>query len=542
VDDIVAATVGRRWPGRDDWRRWGASEFEYIDVTSDIDQDPAPGGNADGPLFHFIRECRSWYGRWLDAGVDRCAGMSLPAFVILFLSTAVASATVLGELTWYAMYDIYGWPVFWVSLIVSTAVALPILIFIAHVNQRLEQANDRLKKQNAERLAAERALRRTADLNTRLGRLVNHSRDEIYVFSDPECQITQTNATAQGNLGYTESDLLGALLSQFWVDFESQVFTATVEPMRRGEREVVLVEAEFRRRDGTIYPVEIRLQCSHAESQPIIFAMVRDVSDRQKAIDALRLAKNEAELASRAKSQFLANMSHELRTPLNAIIGFSEVICQQTLGPMTNPKYSEYARDINVSGQHLLDLINDILDMSKIESGAADLYDEDLEVEDTIHPVFTIVRNRSLEKQVVLVLELDDDLPMIRADRRKLRQILVNLLDNAIKFTPAGGQVTLQVYVPAAGGVVFEIVDNGIGISAADIDVVLQPFRQVDGHLSRKYAGTGLGLPLAKALTEAHGGVFAISSEIGLGTRIKLAFPAERTKPNQTPMAIPARA
>jgi len=511
-------------------------------VTNDTNQNSAPVGKAHGSLFYLLRESQSWYGRWLDGAVDRCARMSLPAFVILFLSTAVAAATILGELTWFVMYDIYGWPVFWVSFIVSNAVALPILLFIAHVNQRLEQANDRLKKENAERLAAEQALRRTADLNTRLGRLVNHSRDEIYVFSDPDCLITQTNATAQANLGYTESDLLGALLSQFWVDFEPQAFAEILVPMRRGEREVVLVDAEYRRRDGSIYPVEVRLQCSHAESEPIIFAIVRDVSDRVKAIDALRVAKNEAELASRAKSQFLANMSHELRTPLNAIIGFSEVICQQTLGPMTNPKYGEYARDINISGQHLLDLINDILDMSKIESGAADLYDETLEVEETIHPVFTIVRNRSREKQVELVLQLDDDLPMIRADRRKLRQILVNLLDNAIKFTPAGGEVALCVYVPPEGSLMFEIVDTGIGISADDIEVVLQPFRQVDGHLNRKYAGTGLGLPLAKALTEAHGGVFTITSEIGLGTRIKLAFPADRTMPSSAPVATPARA
>ena len=239
-------------------------------------------------------------------------------------------------------------------------------------------------------------------------------------------------------------------------------------------------------------------------------------------------ARDQADSANRAKSEFLANMSHELRTPLNAIIGFSEMIKDQTLGPVGSIKYRDYARDINESGQHLLDLINDILDLSKVESGTLELDEEDIEMPEFIRSVQTLVTGRAQKGGVELEFDLSDDLPALRADKCKLKQILVNLLSNAIKFTQAGGKVRLRIWCRSDSGCVFQIIDSGIGIAPENIPKALAPFQQVDSDLNRKYEGTGLGLPLAKSLCEMHGGSLDLQSEIGVGTTVTVRFPAER--------------
>ncbi len=242
----------------------------------------------------------------------------------------------------------------------------------------------------------------------------------------------------------------------------------------------------------------------------------------------LTMAKEQAELANRAKSEFLAAMSHELRTPLNAILGFSEVIQNETFGPVGNVKYREYAGDIHESGQHLLDLINDILDLSKIESGSDELHEDEIEIPEVIHSALKLVGYRAEQGGIKLELELQDPLPALRADVRKLKQILVNLLSNAVKFTDAGGEVTLGAWCRMDSGYVFQIIDTGIGIAPEDIPKALSRFGQVDGDLDRQYEGTGLGLPLTRALVELHGGVLELQSEVGVGTTVTVCFPAKR--------------
>ena len=242
----------------------------------------------------------------------------------------------------------------------------------------------------------------------------------------------------------------------------------------------------------------------------------------------LTMAKEQAELANRAKSEFLAAMSHELRTPLNAILGFSEVIQNETFGPVGNVKYREYAGDIHESGHHLLDLINDILDLSKIESGTDELHEDKIEIPEIIRSTLKLVGHRAEQGGVKLQLELPDPLPALRVDERKLKQILVNLLSNAVKFTDAGGVVTLRAWCRMGSGYVFQIVDTGIGMAPEDIPKALSRFGQVDGDLNRQYEGTGLGLPLTKALVELHGGVLDLQSEVGVGTTVTVRFPAER--------------
>ncbi len=239
-------------------------------------------------------------------------------------------------------------------------------------------------------------------------------------------------------------------------------------------------------------------------------------------------AKEQAEIANRTKSEFLANMSHELRTPLNAILGFSELMGNATLGPLGNPKYEEYTKDINDSGRHLLGLIQDILDLSKIEAGKLELDAEDIEVARAIRSCMVLVKERAKNGGVTLKTDLPDGLPALHADQRKLKQILVNLLSNAVKFTPAGGEVTLKAWSRPDSGYVFQVIDSGIGIALKDIPTALSPFGQVDTAMSRKYEGTGLGLPLTKSLVEMHGGSLNLQSEVGVGTTVTVRFPKER--------------
>ncbi|MGP1395870.1 MAG: ATP-binding protein [Inquilinaceae bacterium] len=250
-------------------------------------------------------------------------------------------------------------------------------------------------------------------------------------------------------------------------------------------------------------------------------------------------ALNEAEIANRAKSEFLASMSHELRTPLNAIIGFSEIIERETLGPIGSVKYRGYAKDIRDSGQHLLDLINDILDLSKIESGVDELHEEPIEIAKVVDSVRMLVKERARQGELDLVFDHSDHLPHLQADERKLKQMLVNLLTNAIKFTRPGGRIALTVRSSIEDGFVFQVSDTGIGMAARDIPKALSKFGQIDGGLARQQEGTGLGLSLTAALVELHGGSLDLQSEIGVGTRATLRFPATRIV--QVPSPLPAK-
>jgi len=251
-----------------------------------------------------------------------------------------------------------------------------------------------------------------------------------------------------------------------------------------------------------------------------------DVTGHKQAERALREAKEAAELANRAKSEFLANMSHELRTPLNAIIGFGEIMEGELLGPMP-VRYREYAADIRTSGQHLLGVIKDILDLSKIEAGKMTIEEEPVDLPAAVGDTLRLVAERAAEGGVMLVAELPEGLPKLWADRVRTRQMLVNLVTNAIKFTESGGTVTVGAALDDEG-LALRVADTGIGMTAEEIATARSAFGQADTSLSRRTEGTGLGLPLVQCLVELHGGNLDIESTPGEGTAATLRFPAER--------------
>ena len=256
--------------------------------------------------------------------------------------------------------------------------------------------------------------------------------------------------------------------------------------------------------------------------------LVGRVIERQRTEQSLLDAKEEAELASRAKSEFLANMSHELRTPLNAIIGFSEIMSDESLSVVDDSTFREYASQIYDSGQHLLALIVDILDISKIETGDDALHEERIDVAAIVESCVVMVRERAAANGLTLSIDLTAELlPPLYADARRIKQVLINLLSNAVKFTETGGAVTVRAW-HNSDGFIFQVADTGIGIEASDIPKALGRFEQVDSDLNRKYEGTGLGLPLAKALVEQHGGGLDLQSRVGVGTTVTVRLPAER--------------
>ena len=242
----------------------------------------------------------------------------------------------------------------------------------------------------------------------------------------------------------------------------------------------------------------------------------------------IQRAQMEAEQSSKSKAQFLAAVSHELRTPLNAIIGFSQIIAEGTFGPNDFERYRGYAADIQNSGEHLLEIINDILDISKIESGKLVLHEEFLDIEPLVDVTLRLVRQRAVENQVALAVQVGGPPFRLRGDKRLLRQLLLNLVANAVKFTPPTGKVTVSAHRIPDGGLSIVVEDTGIGIASEDIPKAMMPFGQVDSRLGRKYEGTGLGLPLAKAMAEAHGGTLKLESQLGVGTTVTVRLPAER--------------
>jgi two-component system cell cycle sensor histidine kinase PleC len=295
------------------------------------------------------------------------------------------------------------------------------------------------------------------------------------------------------------------------------------------------VEHQLRRRRGSLYEADF----PYADGGVVRVVMQRlpdgsmvgtrtDITDLKRRELQLDAARQDAEAANRTKSRFLATMSHELRTPLNAVIGFSDVLRGELLGPIGTAKYRDYASHIHDSAIHLLNVLSDILDMSKVEAGKISLTETALEVDAVVREVVTLFEQEAGFAKVALTSRLPESLPPLLADQRYLRQMLINLLSNALKFTPAGGTIEIAVALDAASDLAITVADSGVGMTADQLEIALAPFGQIDSPLMRKYQGTGLGLPIVKSLIELHGGRLVIASAPGEGTRVSLMFPAQR--------------
>ncbi len=256
-------------------------------------------------------------------------------------------------------------------------------------------------------------------------------------------------------------------------------------------------------------------------------AIRTDITELKKREQALMSAKQMAEMADKSKSQFLSSVSHELRTPLNAIIGFAELLEAQVHGELGDQRYQEYIQEIRASGRHLLTVINDILEVAQAEAGQLQLHEE-LTDPDSIFTSALRQMQEAASRSRVSLVGPTEALPVLYVDGRKLRQLLTNVLDNAIKFTPPGGKVVMTADINDEGEFVLTVVDSGKGIAPEDLEVALRPFGQVDGGLTRKFTGTGIGLPLAKALVELHGGRLTLASELGVGTTVNIFLPSDR--------------
>jgi PAS domain S-box-containing protein len=342
----------------------------------------------------------------------------------------------------------------------------------------------------------------------------------------PDHPVTFINAAFTRMTGYKPEEMIGRncrVLQGRDTDAEQ------LERLRRAlaQHRPITVTLRNYRKDGRTFWNELAISPITDEDGRILqfVGIMNDVTQRIRAEENLREAKNQAELANRAKSEFLANVSHELRTPLNAIIGFSDVMKMELFGPLGQPRYQDYAKDILDSGKMLLSLINDILDLSKIEAGKMELHPEPVSVGEVFDSAMTLMRERAKNGGVVLTAEVAPDLPPLYADLRVMKQIVTNLVSNAVKFTPKDGTVELIARRLDSNRAEIVVRDTGIGIAKEDISEVLKPFVQVDGALQRRQSGTGLGLPIVKSLTDLSGGSFQLDSEVGEGTTVTLHLP-----------------
>jgi len=296
---------------------------------------------------------------------------------------------------------------------------------------------------------------------------------------------------------------------------------------------------QLRRRDGTEFSAELTVTPVQQPTSNLRAVVVfHDITSQINAQQQLFRAKEAAELASRAKSGFLANMSHELRTPLNAIIGFSETIVKEIMGPVGSAHYREYAEHINLSGQHLLALINDLLDLSKIEAGKLELNETSVDIRALLKDCQVLVSDLVHSKELMLDTHVADDLTYIYGDEQKMKQVLVNLLSNAVKFTDPGGRITVSAHREGGDLLHIAVSDDGIGIAPDQLSKVMLPFGQANDAHNREHKGTGLGLPLSKSLVELHGGEFSLKSKLGEGTTVFIRLPGRAPERAQdTPTA-----
>ncbi|MBM3952131.1 MAG: PAS domain S-box protein [Rhodospirillales bacterium] len=357
------------------------------------------------------------------------------------------------------------------------------------------------------------------------------SAPELFVLYDPDDRIVVTNQKFRDlNRAAIGSTTVGATFEEHI----RRIVKAGLVPEAEG-REEEWIAWRLERHRHPSGPFELRRQrgqtlriVEHRLPDGSTVTMSADVTELKRIEDELRAATAEAEFANRAKTEFLANMSHELRTPLNSIIGFTDILINRRFG-RDDPRYDSYLKDVNDAGRDLLRLINDVIDISRIERGVLVLSERTIDVPRLMTACYRLVLGRAHEAQVHLELDLPKNLPALHADELRVKQSLLNILGNAVKFTPEGGNIFFGASVEADGGMTFTVKDSGIGIRAEELPKAMAMFGQADGSHARPHDGAGLGLPLTKSLMELHGGKLAIDSTPGVGTTVRLQFPSSRS-------------
>lgn len=352
------------------------------------------------------------------------------------------------------------------------------------------------------------------------------------IITDDNGRIARVNESFIRTFGWAREELLNAeIASLVTPDEREEIRKSHGEFIRTGARttgELRLIRKDGRIANALFTTATLEL----SQKRRFQVTTVMDITLRKQMEESLRHAKDEADAANRAKSTFLANMSHELRTPLNAIIGFSEMMMKETFGPLGHTKYKEYMTDVHSSARHLLQIINEVLDMSKIEAGRIELDESEIDIRELIMSVTRMMASRAFGNDVTLKTDIAESLRNIQGDERLVRQVLINLVTNAVKFSHPGGSVIIKAHVMENDSLLISVSDQGTGIPKDRIKQAMEPFGQIsDTPENAQRQGTGLGLPIAKAMMELHDGELSLESDFGRGTTAFVAFPPYRTLP-----------
>jgi PAS domain S-box-containing protein len=379
------------------------------------------------------------------------------------------------------------------------------------------------------REAGELALRDAEAVAREMRAILDTATDGVALL-DREGRVLGMNRSAEALFGFDSGEIEGRNFTTLFapeshraaMDYLDGLATNGVASVLNDGREVI-----GRVREGGLIPLFMTLG-RVAEAGQKFCAVFRDITQWKRAEEELVHARRQAERANTAKSEFLAKISHEIRTPLNAIIGFAEVMMEERLGPVGNERYRGYLKDIHTSGGHLISLINDLLDLSKIEAGKLELNFASVDLNEIASQSMALMQPQANRERIIIRTALSTSLPPVVADARSIRQIVLNLLSNSIRFTPPGGQVIVSTTLTDDGEVHLRVRDTGIGMTDSEIKTALEPFRQIATSGRGKESGTGLGLPLTKALVEANRASFSIKSTVNAGTLVEIAFPSTR--------------
>jgi len=391
----------------------------------------------------------------------------------------------------------------------------------AESRETSEGVSPRTTKEDTSSLSVEKE-------NRELKAILDTATDGVLVL-DRAGRIISTNRSAEALFGYEPADFVGHAFVDLLAPESRRSALGHLDQLTNGSGPGVLnagYEVIGRVRQGGLVPLYITM--GRIEDGEKFCIVLRDVTSWKRTAEELAGAKQAAEKASIAKSEFLAKVSHEIRTPLNAIIGFSEVMMDERFGPVGNERYRQYLKDIHASGGHLISLLNDLVDLSKIEAGELDLTFVGVNLNDLVQQCVAIMQRQANRDRVIVRTSLSANLPQIIADARSMRQITLNLLSNSIKFTAAGDQIIVSTALTDEQEVVLRVRDTGTGISDRDPVTALEPFRQVATIAQWSTTGAGLGLPIIKALVEANFARFRIASEAGVGTLVEVTFPTTR--------------